>query len=100
MRNVKNREAHNMNRITKEMIGAIDAVQNWQSGNTQVCVEDVGIVVYLNGDRIATVDGFNVLVDVQTLRQSPTRIAVSRLRALGVDVEIIDKMIKLNGKYI
>ena len=97
-----------MRQIEKEMLAAIKYGRDWAKDNTRV-VHDLDYReftdVYLHGHRIATVVAGDYLkasvrVDVDTLRQWPTRTTMSRLRALGVDVCTRKGEVLLNGETL
>ena len=81
-----------MSIIEKEMLEAIANKSNWRKGNTLVQYTLYGTIdffkVFLHGNLIATVNGASKVVDVEeeTLVNFPTKVTLSRLRALGVDV--------------
>ena len=98
-----------MRLIETEMNEAIRAGRDWSKDNTRVEV-DAGYRtyfadVYLHNHLIAVVwcrmgcDDV-VKVDVETLRNWPTRTTMSRLRALGVDVCTRKGEVLLNGEAI
>tara|TARA_Y100000768_G_scaffold325932_1_gene263083 strand:- start:43 stop:369 length:327 start_codon:yes stop_codon:yes gene_type:complete len=45
-----------MRLIESQMVNAVAARRNWQSGNTQVTKCDRGMVVYLHGNQIAQLE--------------------------------------------
>ena len=92
-----------MRHIEQEMNDAISVGCGWKSANTRV--EPVqstgGVDVFLHGHHIATVQRNGLaLVNVDTLRNWPTRTTMSRLRALGVDVCTRKGEVLLNGESI
>ena len=91
-----------MRLIETEMLEAIRDGGYWAKDNTRV--EPVhfsgGAVVFLHGHNIAHVSNGGVVVNVETLRNWPTRTTMSRLRALGVDVCTRKGEVLLNGEPI
>ena len=94
-----------MRKIEKQMLEAIEKGINWQSGNTTIKWYD-GIFpvmrVYLHGNHIATAyqNGDYVEPNCKTLKEWPTPTTCSRLRALGVHVNIIKGVPHIDGKPI
>jgi len=69
-----------MRKIEAQMIEAINAKQNWSSGNTEVQrVSDYFFVVYLHGNKIATIDDSSLTLFDGGYRSATTK---SRLNAL------------------
>lgn len=94
-----------MRKIEEQMLEAIRKGVNWQSSNMMVRVEKPGVcAVYLFGNHIADVRTYygvmqdvslnDVKPDPDTFRRWPTRTTKSRLRALGVGKETMDKMLE------
>ena len=94
-----------MRLIETEMLEAIKHGRDWKKDNTVVEVDGLWADVYLHGHQIAAVwcrVGWedDVRVNVDTLRNWPTRTTMSRLRALGVDVCTRKGEVMLNGEAI
>jgi ATP-dependent protease HslVU (ClpYQ) peptidase subunit len=98
-----------MRLIEKEMNSAINNARDWGKDNTRVeCVytfRGYWADVYLHGHLIAGVlcragQEDMVKVNVEVLKQWPTRTTMSRLRALGVDVCTRKGVVILDGKPI
>jgi len=68
--------------VEKNMVEALNTNSNYKCGNTEVRDGSV----YLFGNHIATKVGDDVIPNLATLTNWPTRTTQSRLRALGVDV--------------
>ena len=75
-----------MCKIELEMKAAVANRRNWKSGNTEVVADSNTAKVYLHGNHIATINGNNVEVNMDTVRRWPTNTTLARLRALGVSV--------------
>jgi len=100
-----------MRKIEREMIVAVRDIRSWHCGNTEVKAmsnECNGLPVarvYLHGNHIANVtqvrhDTLNLQVIESTLEQWPTNTTISRLRALGADVQVRNRCVMLNGVHI
>lgn len=76
-----------MRKIEHAMLAAIASGKDWKSGNTDIVVDNYGVIhIFLHSNRIATIaDGVTEAI-VTTLAQYPTATTKSRLRALGVNV--------------
>lgn len=91
-----------MRKIEVEMLAAVRGCMSWSSGNTWVLPYHdpggaSGARVYLHGNHIADVPvGGPVKVNHDTLKRWPTSTTVSRLRALGVDARIKDRVPYIN----
>lgn len=83
--------------IERSMLDAINLGRNWSNGNTSVRHTSNGCDVFLHHNRIATVVGEEVTVDIQTLKNWPTSTTKSRLRALGVNVSTAKGVTMLDG---
>jgi len=98
-----------MRKIEQQMIDAVNKPNktHWQAGNTTVTGRGHIKEIYLHGNHIATVTPFGnrgglegrsaVVVNEKTLCQWPTPTTCSRLRALGVKVQIKGGMPYLDG---
>ena len=84
---------------------------NWKSGNTEVweCkgmsadgkVLETWAGIYLHGNHIADVYSDNTVeVNIGTLKRFSTRTTLSRLRALGVAVNMRAGKVFINGEEV
>jgi len=98
-----------MRKIEREMIAAVRDIRNWHCDNTEVkAMSNEGLSVarvYLHGNHIANVtqvrhDTLNLQVIESTLKQWPTNTIISRLRALGADVQVRKGCVIINGVHI
>ena len=101
-----------MRLIETEMLEAIKYGRDWAKDNTRVNIDSGERFiaswcadVYLHGHHIAEVrcrmgGDDRVEVNLDTLRNWPTRTTMSRLRALGVDVCTRKGEVMLNGEAI
>lgn len=88
-----------MRKIEQQMIAAVKAKKNWESGNTRVEKVDEFMDVYLHGNHIACV-GWQAVPNPTTFKRWPTRTTVSRLRALGINASIRQFAPCINGEPI
>jgi hypothetical protein len=97
-----------MRKIEKLMLKAINEVKPFRLDNTEVIIHashpasSRTIEVKLHGHSIALIsgaDGF-LTVNIETLRNWPTRTTKSRLRALGADLVSKRGKLFLNGKEV
>ena len=91
-----------MRKIEQQMLAAIKAGRNWESGNTRVEKDGPFMLVYLHGNLIAkheTNDQFTYFCP-QAFIDRPTRTTVSRLRALGIGASIHKGAPCVNGNPI
>lgn len=77
-----------MRKIEEQMLEAIRTNRNWSKDNTMVNVTDSNVEVFLHGNHIANVVNGLVEVIKETALYWPTRTTMSRLRALGVNVNV------------
>lgn len=90
-----------MRRIELEMLEAIESGTHFEKGNTAVKNTGANAEVYLHGNHIATVGRHGTVdVNINTLLDYPTRVTLSRLRALGVDVCIRKGEVYLNHELL
>ena len=77
-----------MRKLENEMLAALRAGRDWQSGNTSVTAPDnTGrAAVYLHGNHLADWRNGRAEPNLSTLARWPTVTTKSRLRALGVDI--------------
>ena len=68
-----------MRKIETQMNAAVQANQNWTSGNTSVLTEDGISKVYLHGNHIATIDDDSMTIFDGGFQSNTTK---SRLNAL------------------
>lgn len=83
-----------MRKLELEMKAAVAACRNWKSSNTEVVADSNTAKVYLHGNHIATINGNNVEVNMDTVRRWPTNTTLSRLRALGVSVRRVKGVVQ------
>ena len=86
-----------MKQIERNMLEAIRKAQNWKQGNTKVVpkTDSLGTAtgdcsVYLHNNLIANTLSFSypmgISVNLAVLMRYPTRVTMSRLKALNVNV--------------
>lgn len=83
-----------MRKIDAEMKTAVANHRSWKSSNTEVVADSNTVKVYLHGNHIATVNGKNVEVNMDTVSRWPTNTTLSRLRALGVSVRRVKGVVQ------
>ena len=91
-----------MRKIEQDMIKAIKARKNWQSGNTSTIIRDDQLLIQLHGNTIAEkslITG-ELLLNERTFRNWPTVTTASRLRALGFHVSIKNGISHIDGKPV
>jgi hypothetical protein len=88
-----------MRKIEQDMVKAIKARKNWQSGNTRVQKSGSFIDVYLHNNHIARVAG-KARPNARTFRNWPTVTTASRLRALGIHATIKNGMAHIDGQPV
>jgi hypothetical protein len=90
-----------MRKLESDMLAAIKAGRNWQSGNTQI-THQPNPSIYLHGNRIAFTcpeyDGLRC--DTWVFKNWPTRTTVSRLRALGINACVCKGVPMIDGKPV
>lgn len=96
-----------MRKIEKEMLAAIAARKDFFKDNTLVVFSDhngnpyLSATVYLHGHSIAYVlPGGLIEVNKDTLADWPTRTTCSRLRALGVSVNLKQGLPHIDGELV
>jgi hypothetical protein len=97
-----------MRKIEKRMLKAIENKENFRLSNTGVFYEDVNTKygprseVYLWGNHIGDYwhDEKKFDVNIRTLLEWPSVTTISRLRALGVDVQQKNWKLYIDGKEI
>lgn len=96
-----------MRKIEQSMVQAVYERRNWRSGNTEVIqYPEYGLCeVVLHGNVIATVEYLphsvrHVVPAMATVQRWPTRTTFSRLRALGVDVEVVGGKAYIDGRAV
>ena len=97
-----------MRKIEQQMLQAIKAGRNWQSGNTAVVWASAGPLaptfarVYLYGSHIASCSvGGKTAMEVRDVVQNwPTATTRSRLRALGINASIRNGKMFIDGKEV
>ena len=89
-----------MRLIEKEMLDAINKEKSWSKDNTCVSFNDNFCSITLYGHEIATVVNSKIVVNEKTLINYPTRTTMSRLRALGVSVNMKAGDVILNGEKL
>lgn len=96
-----------MRKIEQSMLMAVYDRRNWSSGNTEVIQHpEYGLCeVLLHGNLIAMVEYLpynvrHVSPAMGTVQRWPTRTTFSRLRALGVDVEVVRGKTYINGRAV
>lgn len=100
-------EGNDMRKIEQSMMQAVYDRRNWRSGNTEVIqYPDYSMCeVVLHGSVIATVEYLphsvrHVTLTVAIVQRWPTRTTCSRLRALGVDVEVVRGKAYIDGRAV
>lgn len=99
---------HTSRKIEARMCAAAADIRDWREDNTEVKADTNranGLPVarvYLHGHHIANMqqvahDRLECQVIETTLRDWPTRTTISRLRALGADLQSIKGVLHLNG---
>lgn len=88
-----------MRKIEEQMVAAVQAKKNWESGNTRVEKAGAFMDVYLHGNHIARV-GWQAVPNLHAFRRLPTRTTVSRLRALGINASIHQGRAFVDGQII
>ena len=90
-----------MRSIEQQMNSAIKARKDWYLDNTTVMRGDALSSVFLYGHQIAIVlDNGDIHVNRAVLERWPTNTTISRLRALGADVQVRNRCVMLNGVHI
>jgi len=105
-----------MRKIEIKMLEAIKNNKNWSGGNTQVKNRNYFMklnnpspadiqpysAVYLHGHNIATIwhKSGDLEVETDTLKEYPSNTTISRLRALGANIEIKAGKLYLDGEFI
>lgn len=91
-----------MRKLENEMLAALRAGRDWQSGNTSVTAPDrTGRAqVHLHGNHIADWNNGRVVPNLTTLARWPTVTTKSRLRALGVSIYQQKGRICANGVVV
>jgi hypothetical protein len=93
-----------MNKIEIKMYEAIDNKQDMEEGNTVVFYshEHRASGVFLHDHNLGNFmhDTRKFVTNIDTLREYPTKTTLSRLRALGVEVERYNNSLWLDGECI
>ena len=91
-----------MRKIEQDMVKAIKARKNWQSGNTSTVIHDDQLLIQLHGNTIAVQSLVTdvMWLDQATFRNWPTVTTASRLRALGFHATIKQGCAHINGKPV
>jgi len=89
-----------MRQVEKRMVEAVNLGIPFHGSNTTVTIDVNTAHVFLHGNHIASVVNGNVMVNIDTLKEYPTAVTKSRLRALGVNVSTTNFKTYLNGKEI
>jgi hypothetical protein len=88
-----------MRKIEDQMVAAVQARKNWESGNTRVEKAGAFMDVYLHGNHIARV-GWQAVPNLHTFREWQTRTTASRLCALGIKASIRQGRAFIDGQMI
>jgi len=97
--------------IEKKMLDAVRQLRAFKCDNTEVveatnqCNHAPMVRVYLHGNHIANVtqvrhDELELQVMTDTLARWPSNTTISRLRALGANIEVRNGCVSLNGVHV